>query len=154
MGRFVVLENDSGEPVKVTERPKAFRLSMINPLTGRPFSQSRWRDLPDYAAEIIESHSNLCGGEWDVLVADGEVAEFIDVDQVHIVGADRQRAQRKAVRSETWRLADINPKTGKPFMDSPWNTLPGHVCDTLSDVWGYTPAGWDRELAARTGGAR
>jgi hypothetical protein len=154
MGVFVVLANEAGTPVEVKDPPTAFRLSMINPVTGLPYCQSRWRDLPDYAAEIIESHSNLCGGEWDVLVEDGEVAEFLDIDQVHIVCAARKQPQRRPACDDYWRMTDINPNTGKSFMDSPWRTLPGYVCDTLCDVWGYTPGSWNGGVAARAGGAR
>lgn len=95
MGRFVLLDDEAGTPVKVSDPPASFRLSMSNPVTGRPYSESRWRDLPDYAAEVIESQSNLCGGEWDVLVEDGEVSEFLDIDKTHTVPARKSTGTRK-----------------------------------------------------------
>lgn len=83
MGVFVIMEDEAGSPVPVTEIPPDFRFSDTNPITGRPYSHSRWRDLPEYAADMIERTTSLCGGEWDVLVEDGEVSEFIDVDRRH-----------------------------------------------------------------------
>lgn len=163
VGVFVVPIDDVGAPVRVAEPPTSFRFSMINPVTGRPYSCSRWRELPDYAAAVIEAKTSLCPGEWDVLVEDGEVAEFVDIDHVYDVPARKQArmpgpkpvARPAMERGSMWRLSDINPTTGKPLMESPWRTLPGHVCETLSDVWGYTPSGWDHDLAVRlAGGAR
>lgn len=51
--------------------------------------------------------------------------------------------------SDAWRLSDLNPATGQAFVDSPWSTLPGHICDALADLYGYTPGGWDADLAVR-----
>lgn len=103
MGAFAVLADEAGSPVSVpvTEIPAEFRFSDTNPITGKPYSQSRWQDLPEYAAVVIEQRLNFCGGEWDVLVEDGEVSEFIDPDKRHSIkdwAASMARKQRTGKR--------------------------------------------------------
>ncbi|HEX3782925.1 MAG TPA: hypothetical protein VHX38_24935 [Pseudonocardiaceae bacterium] len=64
-------------------------------MTGKPYTESRWCDLPEYAAAVVEQRLNFCGGEWDVLVEDREVPEFIDPDKVHSIKDWASEAARK-----------------------------------------------------------
>lgn len=84
-GVFVVPEDDAGRPVSVDTRPMSFRLADTNPVTGTPYYRSRWTELPDFVADVVERQAYLCGGEWNVLVADGEVGEFFDLHQSYAV---------------------------------------------------------------------
>jgi len=54
----------------------SFRFTDVNPVSGRWFSRSRFRDLPEFVQDIVEDVIDLCAGEWDELVKTGEVLEF------------------------------------------------------------------------------
>ncbi|WP_137812662.1 hypothetical protein [Gandjariella thermophila] len=69
--------------------PESFRFSEVNPLTGVAYAQSRFRDLPGYAADVVEDRLDLCAGEWDVLVDDGEVYDFVGPDESFTVSPHR-----------------------------------------------------------------
>lgn len=58
-------------PVAVAVSP-ALRFSDLNPLTGRPYAASRFRDLPGYAADVVTGVIGLSPREWNALVGLGE----------------------------------------------------------------------------------
>jgi hypothetical protein len=81
MTAFAVLHEERPTPVAVPA-PRSFRFSDVNPLTERTYAQSRFRHLPDYVVQVIEDRVHLCAGEWDVLVEDGEVYDFVGPTEV------------------------------------------------------------------------
>ncbi|MDR6597229.1 hypothetical protein J2S66_005613 [Saccharothrix longispora] len=66
--------------------PREFRFSDPNPLTSTTFARSVFRDLPAFVGAVVEERLGLCAGEWDVLVEDGEVYDFVGPDEVFWVG--------------------------------------------------------------------
>ena len=73
-----------------------FTFGDANPLTGRPFAQSRFRDLPGYAADAVTDMMQLKPGEWDALVEDGEAYEVTGGHAYAILpGATLTRRPRK-----------------------------------------------------------
>jgi hypothetical protein len=58
-------------------RELRFRFSDVNDLTGRPFAQSRFRDLPGFVADVVVDQVALEPGEWDELVKMGEAYDFV-----------------------------------------------------------------------------
>lgn len=66
--------------------PREFRFSDPNPLTSGSYAQSMFRNLPAFAGAVVEDRLGLCAGEWDVLVADGEVYDFVGPDEVFWIG--------------------------------------------------------------------
>ena len=49
-----------------------FRFSDTNPRTGRPLTQSRFRDLPDYATHVVTDRLRLTPQAWDLFTRDGQ----------------------------------------------------------------------------------
>lgn len=47
------------------------RFGEINPLTGRAYTDSWFRELPEYAAEVVTDVLGMAPGEWDALVRAG-----------------------------------------------------------------------------------
>lgn len=104
---FVVLREERPR-LRSVPAPRSFRFSDVNPLTGRTYARSRFRDLPDYAGAVVEDRLHLVAGEWDVLVQDGEVSDFVGLFEVFEVwqgGAGWQ--SRRFVRQGT-EVLDIN----------------------------------------------
>jgi hypothetical protein len=85
MTMFAVPADETGSPVHVEPMSDVFRFSDTNPVTGRPYTRSQWADLPEFVAHVIEHQLNFCGGEWNVLVEDDEVAEFVRVDRQYSI---------------------------------------------------------------------
>ncbi|MBP2475719.1 hypothetical protein JOF53_004591 [Crossiella equi] len=78
-GLFLRFDDEDERPTRqqVKAAPRAFSFSEDNPLTGLAYARSRFRDLPEYAARVVTDRLHLNGGEWNVLVEDGEVYDFV-----------------------------------------------------------------------------
>lgn len=63
--------------------PESLRFGDDNPLTGMPYSESWFRDLPDFAATVVLDVLHLTPGQWDAMVEDREVAEWVDLDTAY-----------------------------------------------------------------------
>lgn len=72
--------------LREVDAPESFRFSDSNPLTSTTFARSVFRDLPAFVGAVVRDRLGLCAGEWDVLVADGEVFDFVGPDEVFWVG--------------------------------------------------------------------
>lgn len=116
-----------------------FRLTDVDFVTGRRYADLRFWHLPMWVWTVIFD-AGVTAAQWDELVTDASVLEVPD-----LAGwLTRPKARpRKRARDDL-----IN---GKSYLITPWNELPGDLCESLRDVYGYTPAGWDREVAARAG---
>lgn len=55
----------------------AFCFADVNPLTGAPYAQSRWCELPGFAADVVD-RVGLPPALWDDLVALGATARVVD----------------------------------------------------------------------------
>lgn len=81
MGRLFVVEERPLPSRLVVPVPGVFRFADINPITGLSYALSRYGDLPLFAAWVVSEPVNLEPGEWDLIVGDGETAEWIDLDR-------------------------------------------------------------------------
>lgn len=79
-GRFAVLAEETPCVVAVAV-PAVFRFADTNPVTGTPYATSPYSELPSFAAWVVCEPLNLEPGEWNVLVADGETADWVDPAQ-------------------------------------------------------------------------
>lgn len=66
--------------------PAAFRFSDPNPLTSGSYAESVFRDLPAFVGAVVGDRLGLCAGEWDVLVEDREVYDFVGPNEVFRTG--------------------------------------------------------------------
>jgi hypothetical protein len=67
------------------EREFRFRFSEVNDMTGRPFAESPFRDLPEFVADVVVDRVGLCPGEWDDLVESGEAYDFVGFSDSYTV---------------------------------------------------------------------
>lgn len=96
-GVFLVLEEEACSSVRVAV-PESFRFGDANPVNGKPYAESCYRDLPEYAAVVVRDHLDLEPGSWNVLVEDREVPEWVDLDTAFTTGAVRVPEQRRTTR--------------------------------------------------------
>jgi hypothetical protein len=96
-GVFVVFEEEACSAWRVAV-PERFRFSDTNPITGRRYEESRFRDLPDYAAAVVRERLNMEPGVWNLNVEDRSVAEWVDPDQEFTTGALRIPKQQTRTR--------------------------------------------------------
>ncbi|MGH4007841.1 MAG: hypothetical protein ACRDTH_06720 [Pseudonocardiaceae bacterium] len=70
----------------VVRVPPTFRFTDANPLSGRTYVASLFRDLPEYAADAVTDVLGLRPREWDGLVRCGEAGEVADMQRRYSVG--------------------------------------------------------------------
>lgn len=64
-----------------------FAFTEVNPITGRSFAESRFRDLPAYAADVVTNVLHMCAGEWNVEVTDGTALDWTgETDRYPVIG--------------------------------------------------------------------
>lgn len=80
-------------------RPDSFRFADDNPCIGLPMAQSRFADLPDYAADVV-LNMGVSPQQWNALVEDGRVLEVAALDGWHRL--PRRRDWRKAPSRSGW----------------------------------------------------
>ncbi|GAA3887953.1 hypothetical protein GCM10022243_61010 [Saccharothrix violaceirubra] len=68
--------------LREVEPPRSFRFSDSNPLTSDTYARSAFRDLPAFVGTVVENRLDLSADEWDALVEDGEVYDFVGPDEV------------------------------------------------------------------------
>lgn len=78
----VVLLHEERPVLREIDAPESFRFSDPNPLTSGTYARSVFRDLPGFVGAVVEDRLGLCPGEWDVLVADGEVYDFVGPEEI------------------------------------------------------------------------
>lgn len=85
-GVFMRLDEESCSSARVAV-PESFRFGDTNPVNGKPYAKSWYRDLPEYAAVVVRDDLDLEPGSWNVLVEDREVSEWVDLDTAFSTGA-------------------------------------------------------------------
>lgn len=75
MGVFFRLIEPEHSPVLV-EVPGVFRFEDINPITGTPYVECEYPELPDFAAWVVRERLHLEPGAWSLEVADGTAWEW------------------------------------------------------------------------------
>ena len=94
-GMTVILDRPVDRSARQESVGGSFRFSDVNPLAGVPFAESLFEDLPDCVARVVAERFGFGAGEWDVLVEDCEVIDFVDPGQgfpLDAVSAGRLRA--------------------------------------------------------------
>ncbi|MBP2475720.1 hypothetical protein JOF53_004592 [Crossiella equi] len=56
-----------------------FCLADTNPLTGRAYYQSRFRDLPEVVAQVVKAIEHIQPWRWDEMVGENEVGEYAHI---------------------------------------------------------------------------
>jgi hypothetical protein len=100
-GMTAVLDLPAALSVRPASEMDSFRFAEVNPLTGLSFAESSFEDLPDCVAQVVTERLGFCAGEWDVLVEDHEVFDFVDPDRGYSLDAMSAGRLRAALLSDS-----------------------------------------------------
>jgi hypothetical protein len=127
--------------------PDTFSLADTNPLNGRPYQYSAYRDLPPYAMAVV----GVTGDVWNGLVRAGVVALVLDVARLYslagMLGELRTR-QRLVWDGEL----DLGESVGAELCSECLGTLIAHDFDGSATGTPDAPfvcACWEPDEAAR-----
>lgn len=99
-----------------------FRFRDTNDLTGLPFARSKFRDLPEFVADVVVDRLAIEPGEWDELVDMGEVYEFVGYDESFPLPRSVARLQRcptcngRGLNAELWKECGACEGTGEFYV--------------------------------------